>query len=113
MGIKYRFDVFHAETKTCSSELLVLLENWDLNQDLNLPMDHSVDINEDAEPVDLVAAINLADLFSGNRFDVTIYSGNVECKSVWVCMHSYTFRFFELSLFMTKFGIYMEIENLP
>ena len=75
----YHFDLFHANTKLCSSEFLLQVENvtFHQNKTTKLPLDYQVSITEDVDVGHILTAVNVEDAFSQGPFIVTLYSGTV------------------------------------
>ncbi|XP_060555809.1 uncharacterized protein LOC132716530 [Ruditapes philippinarum] len=74
----YHFDLFLAETRKCTSELLFQVEDttFSLDPSTELPIDYSVTISEDFYVDDILTTIYLTDVFSVGPYDITLYAGN-------------------------------------
>ena len=73
----YHFDLFHAETRMCTSEFLFEVEATTYSQDVSvaLPIDYTITIPEDREVGDIVQMVELKDDFSVGAYEITLYKG--------------------------------------
>ena len=77
MGETYHFDLFHAETKLDTSELLFEVEGTTFMTDplTQLPLDYWVTVGEDFYVNDTVETLILTDYFSVGPYDIELYEG--------------------------------------
>ena len=73
----YHFDLFHAETRMCTSEFLFEVEDTTFSQNVSvaLPIDYSVTVPEDSGVGEIIQAFELTDVFSTGPYDITLYKG--------------------------------------
>ena len=73
----YHFDLFHAETRMCTSEFLFEVEDTTFSQNTSvaLPIDYAVTIAEDSDIGAIVQEFQLTDVFSVGPYSVTLYKG--------------------------------------
>ena len=77
MGEIYHFDLFHAETRLCTSEFLLEIEDTTFISDpINqVPMDYSATAAEDFYVDGIVSTLALTDVFSTGLYQITLYGG--------------------------------------
>ncbi|XP_053385183.1 uncharacterized protein LOC123535929 [Mercenaria mercenaria] len=92
VGVTYHFDLFHAETRRCSSELLFEVQDttFSLDKTIDLPVDYSVTWNEDTQIGEILTEVNLIDDFSKGSYSISLYKGN-EARRFTIQSSSYTF----------------------
>ena len=73
----YHFDLFHAETRMCTSEFLFEVDSTTFSQDVSvaLPIDYTITIPEDREVGNIVQIVELTDVFSVGAYEITLYKG--------------------------------------
>ncbi|XP_052265940.1 uncharacterized protein LOC127868328 [Dreissena polymorpha] len=78
VGEIYHFDLFHAETRRCTSHFLFQVEGTTFSQSpqTELPLDYKVSIAEDFFINDILTNVNLNDAFAVGPYTITLYAGN-------------------------------------
>nr|XP_054757339.1 uncharacterized protein LOC129263455 [Lytechinus pictus] len=77
VGDAYRFDIFHTERQMCKSDFFLELKRFNVMEEDERIIDHSVHINEGLSVDGIVQTLSVADYFStGPNYNVSIVSGN-------------------------------------
>lgn len=71
------FEIFHTERRTCTSELLIQLDDVYLttNDNVSKHFDYNLMVDEDLHINGIVGSFNVWDVFVPGPFIVTIVSG--------------------------------------
>lgn len=77
-NVTYHIDVFHAETTRCTSQFWFEVDGmtFSTNRTVDLPIDYSVTFKENTDIGNILAKVNLIDIFSTGNYGVTLYKGN-------------------------------------
>jgi hypothetical protein len=71
------FEIFHTERRTCTSKLLIQLDDvyLTINDNATQPFDYNLMVDEDLHINGIVGSFNVWDVFVPGPFIVTIVSG--------------------------------------